>query len=369
MASAGLYRDEAQLVIDLQTHVFPDRCVMTNKEVPADGKLLVELVVGYLPLKNSGWYEGLRVASSGSAVTMQPWGNAGRFTVPLLLPLSPKWQCQRESLLANLLILGGLLSAVVSGATFGIYANADWFWERASCLALSMVIVLLGVAISPPKMSCQLVITQFEDGKIWVTGVHRDWLAALPKWQMPLVVLDHQLLMTRLAKWFFGTIAGSSALVFLLGVWLGISGFVHLKVVKTWPTVQGTIVTSGVTPQKFIAGRRGWVTTYVVAVTYSYTVEDWSFTGSTSFRYDEEKAAVDALHSLYTADGPITVRYNRANPRQAVVSFNDIEDELEAAAVFGTGGLVSGVILFWYVARIAQRQRMLEAEREERLSA
>lgn len=369
MTSAGLYCDGKQLVIDLQSHVFPERCVKTNQEVPADGKLLVPLVSKRLPLKRSGWHEDLRVASSGNAVTMEPWGQAGSFTVPLLLPLSSKWQRQQKSLLGNWLAYGGLLLGIVSGVTFVIYINADWFWVPAIFVVLAMVIGLSGAVMMTTKTSSLLAITQLEDGKLWVTGAHPDWLAELPRWQMPLAMLDRHILMAKVGKWIGWGIAGLFGIGFLFAAWLGISSYVYLQSVKTWPTVEGRIVISGVTEQTFFAKRRGWKTTYAVEVTYSYAVEDQSFTGKTSFSFGDEKAAGGALYSQYSVDEPITVRYNPANPSQSAVNLFDAETAQVIGAVLGGTMLLVGLIMLWFGAREASRQRMLQAEREANLAA
>jgi len=363
MSSAGLYCDGKQLVIDLQSHVFPDRCVKTNQEVPADGKLLVPLVSKRLPLKRSGWHEGLRVASSGNAVTMEPWGQVGSFTVPLLLPLSSQWQRQQKSLLGNWLVYFGLLLGTVSGITFVIFINADWFWVPSIFLVLAMLIGLSGAVMMATKSSSLLAITQIEDGKLWVTGAHPDWLAELPRWQMPLAMLDRHILMANVGKWILWTFAGVCGIGFLFAAWLGISSYVYLQSVKTWPTVEGKIVTSGVTEQTFYAKRRGWKTTYAVEVTYSYAVEDQSFTGKTSFSYGDEKAAGGALYSQYSVDEPITVRYNPANPSQSAVNLFDAETAQVSGAVLCGTMLVAGLILLWFGTREARRLRTLEAER------
>ena len=115
--------------------------------------------------------------------------------------------------------------------------------------------------------------------------------------------------------------------LFLLGaglyaaVWRGAGVIFEATEVADWPTVTGSVVSSF--SQRSNAGStrsHSWV----VVVNYRYEVEGTQFHGDrwtvAGPRKASGEAHADELRSQFTADDPIEVRYDPANPSRSVLA-------------------------------------------------
>lgn len=101
-----------------------------------------------------------------------------------------------------------------------------------------------------------------------------------------------------------------------LGV--GVSMIIRGHKTDKWPTTTGKIIER--TTSRNPGGPRGRSTSYSVSITYSYTVEDKSYTsgniGQVGFQY---KTKVEAQHAADSYPEEVTVYYNPINPDDCTI--------------------------------------------------
>jgi branched-subunit amino acid transport protein len=178
--AAGLWRDGSLLVIDLDSHHFPRRCLISNWPVNAASSIT-------LACHNPPWLEIDRLERNrrqSDANIRIVRGHKSGITVymDLQLPLTPRWRYLKTSFLGRWLLFGalGVLAFIVASQLLvqqlemnGEYL-AIWSWCGLVALVLTGVLIIM-------LQSLLLPVYRLEERKIWVSGVQRKFLDDLPE--------------------------------------------------------------------------------------------------------------------------------------------------------------------------------------------
>jgi hypothetical protein len=203
----GLWRDEKLLVVDLADHHFPRRCLKSNLMVAA----LEPVTLAYsqptleeLRLLRGRDYQQAKITIVDGS---KQWT---RVLIELPVPLSPGWRTIWLTPWGQRSIWIGL--AVFVTAIVGIRYNEDLglFFSLVGMLSM-----LFGAAF---QIALRWVLPVYRvcEGKIWIGGVHRDWIARLPKFTPSRTMLEEEIWLLNASLWacfWFG--------VFVLGLFLG----------------------------------------------------------------------------------------------------------------------------------------------------
>ncbi|WP_254511028.1 hypothetical protein [Anatilimnocola floriformis] len=208
----GVWRDGNALVIDLAGHHFPRRCVKSNELVEPPFSL-VSLTChspGYAELKLLQ-AEPRRFARTKYVVT-SGHKQETRIHFELPLPLTPRWRTIVQSKWGvRLLWIGAAMLMATYAAWVLLHNSFDWEWIPQLSLAVSILVLICGAAVQLHQRST-LTVQKLFDGKIWIGGVHGDWLATLPPFTPSKRMLTEEV---RLLSWSFW-ISASGGLALLL---------------------------------------------------------------------------------------------------------------------------------------------------------
>jgi hypothetical protein len=202
----GLWRDEKLLVVDLADHHFPRRCLKTNQVV----EQLEPLTLTYYGPSSAErqMLSGLQFEKVQiNVIEERKSGSRALFTLPV--PLSPRLRTIWHSPWGQRLIWIGL------GVLVTAFFIASWHRDFAIVfMALGMISILVGIAYLIAQR-WTLPVHRVCEGKIWIGGVHRDWLERLPKFVPSRTMLAEEIWLLHGSLWtciWFG--------VFVLGLFL-----------------------------------------------------------------------------------------------------------------------------------------------------
>jgi hypothetical protein len=359
----GLWRDGQWLVIDLAKHRFPRRCLKTNQ--PVDGPPVhATFTEFHLSVNEREQFRKLRVASS-KAVVRTDWRNPQRLDVKLLLPLLSRYRWLLESSWIPGFCWFGFVAVIAS-----IFAMNDHLHLDSVALVIIREIVFgLAVACFPLGIAMSLIRSwivrkrQIVDRKIWLAGVHRDWLAPLP----PFVAT--RALAERCSSHAFGW---SLFWLLLAAIFVGLTswrlsaakdGYRIGRESRSWLESTGSIVAAEIrdyTTTKRV--RRG--TIYHLHYAYEYPASAKRESGVDREEFYYRQNAEQRLATIRRLGQPLTVYYNPANPSehrlQRGFSWTDLRN-LSLAGLFASLAALFMIKLLGRMRDVFHWQRHLAA--------
>jgi len=193
-AYRGLWRDGRWLVVDLQEHAFPNRCVKTNQPVepPQPPLRLTCFSPPYLEVERLRSEH--RQDGDAKVTIIEGHKQTTRVVVELKVPLNPRWQRILHTPLGTRLLWGG-------AALILLRLASQWLTEQLELsgefLGLWMwVLIIPALAIGAFVLLFQsfiLNIRRLDECKIWISGVHRDWLKPLPEFVPSQGMIERQM--------------------------------------------------------------------------------------------------------------------------------------------------------------------------------
>lgn len=203
----SLWRDEKLLVVDLADHHFPRRCLKNNQVV----EQLAPLTLTYSrPTSAEMQMLGAMQFKHVHINVIEERRSGARALITLPVPLSPRLRTVWHSPWGQRLIwigLGVLLTAFVSA---GFHRDLGILF-----MAFGMLSILVGIAYLLAQRRT-MPVHRVCEGKIWIGGVHRDWLLRLPTFTRSRTMLAEEIWLLNASLWtcfWFG--------VFVLGLFLG----------------------------------------------------------------------------------------------------------------------------------------------------
>lgn len=301
--ATGLWRDGKLLVVELAAHQFPNRCL--KSDVPVRGPhTLVEPRTYNVLADELNLVTGLVVASTGRSLSISRNNKGNNVVTPLAVPLAPGMQARLKSWLGLFLAISGIVFTIACFVTMLFLIQTDWFIIPMIGCGFGVFWMIFGFVWMTLRTYRVLSIQRLADRKVWLRGVHRDWLARLPEYKISPELLgrDYKRAVTS-TWWSFGTaiVFGIAAIVC---VPLSIVGYYHGLASRDWPSVQGSVHGANITTGRTKSGRY-WNVNY----DYRFTINGQTYSGHESDRHSNEFDAQNNLNSKQ--DGtPITVFYN-----------------------------------------------------------
>lgn len=212
----GLWRDRNFLVIDLRDHQFPPRCLKSN--LPCD--LPIEPVPLSTEKVTDDEADQLDEDEELTNIAHVSYGHKSRTTVELRLrlPLRPGWRRLITSpwgtRIAMIGVAGVLLSLLAAFVSSNSVAQANGsIWGLFVLVSLATTFLGLFIRLC---LFWILPIRRIEEKKVWLGGVHREWLRSLPKFVPSSGMLIREL---EFANWqFWPTLAMGFVFVILVFV-------------------------------------------------------------------------------------------------------------------------------------------------------
>jgi|GEM_PF-4121638 len=314
MPSAGLFRDGRYLVVDLASHQFPDRCLKTDQPI-SGAHSLIKLQTYNVPADELDLIRGLVVASTNQLPKISESNKGNSVIVQLGVPLTP---AQARRLKSPWPIISVIFFIALTIACFaGLFLAVD---PNNALIFLSILVgVLIGIVgmigsfvMLTLRTSRVLKIKRLADRKVWLGGVHADWLARLPAYaaSLELIQRDHR----RAAStewWSFATALVFGIATLICGP-IAFLGYTKGVASRTWPMAEGAIQNAEM--KHHTSSRRGrrseW---WTVNFDFIYQANGQAFVGKGSERENSEWAAQNNLQRKPPGT-PITVYYNPARP-------------------------------------------------------
>lgn len=210
----GLWRDEKLLVVDLAEHHFPRRCLKSNQVVEALEK--ITLTYGRPTTAELQLLRGSRFKEVQITI-VEASRQRTRVLLELPLPLSPWWRAVWLSPWGKRSIVSGLAVLLAVYVLYGIggVGNPEHKILAGLFRGTAILALLCGVAF---QIALRWVLPVYRvcEGKMWIGGVHRDWLQRLPKFAPSRTMLAEEIWLLNASLWtcfWFG--------VFVLGLFLG----------------------------------------------------------------------------------------------------------------------------------------------------
>lgn len=216
LVARGLWRDGNYLVIDEKSHQFPQRCVKTNEPVdrPKDSIVFSSWGQAY-----TDWHD--LSPDQRDDIMANGRGNLKReasrsHSVALRLPLNRRWYRILTTRIGGWLVAAGLILAFIG--RMGLDSRE---LKPSVFLPLWYYLHLVGLALLPCGLGCivvvnwMLAIRHISDGKIWIAGVHREYLKALPEFVPNPHILKNEMFRGSSQFWIFAAL-GISFVVYIL---------------------------------------------------------------------------------------------------------------------------------------------------------
>lgn len=209
----GLWQDRNFLVIDLREHHFPPRCLKSNLlcEVPKEP---VALSIQSVRDDEANQLDDDAELTNIARVS---YGHRSPTSVELRLrlPLRPVWRRlitwpwgTRIAMLGAAGVILSFLAAFLSSNVLGWAGAGIW----SQLILISLGTSFLGLFISR-SLSWILPIRRIEEKKVWLGGIHRDFLRSLPEFVPSSQMLIREL---EVANWkFWPTLATGIVFVIL----------------------------------------------------------------------------------------------------------------------------------------------------------
>lgn len=305
--AVGLWRDGRLLVVELAAHQFPNRCLKTD--VPVRGPhTLVEPRTYNVIGEELDLVMHLVVASSGQVLKISRNSKGNNVVVPLVVPLADEMQAKVKSSFGLILAISSILFTLACFAAIFPLAATVWFPIPMIGCGLGIFGMIFGFVLMTLRSSRIVSIKRLADRKVWLRGVHPDWLARLPEYKISPELLGRDYKRAVSSTWWsFGT-----AMVFgiaaVICVPLSVIGYYHGVASRNWPSTQGTVSGANITTGRTKSGRY-----WNVNFDYNFTVNGQQYSGHESNRHNSEWDAQNDLNSKQ--DGtPITVYYHPDTP-------------------------------------------------------
>lgn len=209
----GLWRDGKSLVIDLAEHHLPRRCLKSNEvvELPFEPTTLTLYSPGYSELKLLQDDPRRFARTKYEVISGHKQQTRIRFELPL--PLSPRWRAILLSKLGAWALWIG--AAMLLGTYFGwviLHSTFDWRWIPQLSLTVALLLLAAGAAFQF-FVRWTLRVHKLFDGKIWVAGVHPQWLRRLPEFIPSKRMLTEEI---QILGWSFWICTGGGLLLLIL---------------------------------------------------------------------------------------------------------------------------------------------------------
>ena len=177
----GLSRDGRWLVVDLAEHHFPRFCLKSHQ--PIEPPFAPITLTCYSP--GYAEWQTLQNGPQRFALTkfhiIEGHKQQTRIEFELPLPLTPRWQTiMRSPWGSRLLWIGAVLLIVTYAAWISLHNTFDWTWIPRLSLVVALTMLAAGGAFQLFRR-WSLRVSKLYDGKIWIGGVHREWLRRLPE--------------------------------------------------------------------------------------------------------------------------------------------------------------------------------------------
>lgn len=180
---SGLWRDRGLLVVDLREHQFPARCLKSNRpcELPVEFVTLWTQTIA--PLELDRLEDDDELLESGRVHITRDSKSGVVVEIRLRLPLSPGW---RQIVVwpwgMRLAAVGGI-GVLLSFLALWLWPKFHWVWLTPAVwgqiLVVSLAVLFGGLSIRS-CLAWILPIRRIEEQKVWLGGVHREWLRTLP---------------------------------------------------------------------------------------------------------------------------------------------------------------------------------------------
>lgn len=317
----GLSRDGQLLVVELAAHQFPSRCL--KSDVPVRSHSLVEPRTYNVVIDELDLVTGLVVASTGRSLQISRNSKGNNVVVPLALPLATEFQGKLKSRFGLWLVVSGILFTLAClGASFALAAT-DWFLLPFLGCVLGIGGTILGFVWMALQTYRVVSIQRLADRKIWLRGVHPDWLARLPDYKVSPELLGRDYKRAVSSTWWSLGTATVFGLAAVVCIPLSVLGYYHGIASRDWPNTQGTVHGANI-----ITGRTKSGQYWNVNFDYNFTVNGRPFSGHDSNRHNSEFDAQNDLRSKQ--DGAaITIYYNPDRPAD-----NRLEPGLSDGEIF-----------------------------------
>ncbi len=307
----GLWRDGKLLVLEIGAHQFPNRCLKTDLPISGPHSLVEVRTQNVLP-DELDLVRGLVIASTGQLLRIKENNKGNKVYAPLGVPLAPELQAKLKSNFGLILALSSIgLTIVLFTLTMILsFAGSDLAVIPLLGCLVGIIGIITGFMLLMSRTSGILSVARLADRKLWLTGVHLDWLARLPEYRISLDLLGRDYKRAVKYMWMaFGTsiVAGLAAIICTP---FAVSGYQRGMASQDWPSVDGTIRSASISEHR--SGRRRRVS-FHVDFQFDYSVNGQQHAGE---NYENESTRAAAEMNLRNKpDGTlINVFYNPESP-------------------------------------------------------
>jgi hypothetical protein len=219
----GLWRDGNYLVISENSHHFPRRCVKTNEPVEKPKEFIQFATWGlsYSDLQHLSPAQRAEVLDTRPLLGQR---NVPSHSVQLRLPLNQRWQWIFRTWSGVWAIAAGAVIAIVGQLSL----NSKEL-EPSVLLPLWRGLLVLGIGLALCgglflfAVNWMLSIRHMADGKIWIAGVHRDFLKPLPDYVPMRQTLEHEMFRGNWQLWTYLSLGIVFVVLILVAVAVGAS--------------------------------------------------------------------------------------------------------------------------------------------------
>jgi len=314
--SFGLACDGNCVVVDLRNYRFQNRCLITDE--PVEGDHLPMHFFTCEPLSQPA-----TVGDVKSAIESK-W-NIGPLCVVNIAVRAPQKvpHPERSSVPGHCLLVMGVVTSIL-GVVMAFVGLIVWQWPALIIfipLLVGATLVVAGVRLLI-KLHRPLSIERFQDGFVWLGGVHPGIRDALPPWQDSVAAIA---LRSRMAR----RRPGLGGVVLIIGLLYAAFQYENIFEAidsRSWPSTQGMITTSEIVTRSSFAGRNGpRRTEFEIQVEYSFAAARIGYSGSrigfhrpSGFR--DRETATRRKESAYGVGNPVTVYYSARDPARCTLA-------------------------------------------------
>jgi hypothetical protein len=359
----GLWRDGRSLVVDLAAHAFPHRCLKTDLPLKDAAHAFVSLRTYNVIADELNLVRGLVVASTGQMLTISENSKGNNVLVPLGVPLAPEWQAKLKSNFGLILAVSSIvLTVLLFIATMLLaFANNDLFIVPAIGCGLGVVGMISGFVMMTRRDSSVLSIKRLADRKVWLSGVHHDWLSRLPEFRASPEFLGREIKRAESSRWWSFATAIVFGIAAIVCVPIAANGYLKGIASRDWPSIEGKLYGTHVTAHS--STRKGRTTRWWnVNFNYDYTVNNEQHSGK-SYEKEHSAEAAEANRQRKPDGTPVTVFYNPGSPGDHRLERGISDGEvgwLVAAAIVSIIGLIAACYGLAARSRGAQYQSQLD---------
>lgn len=314
MPSVGLFRDGRSLVVDLANHQFPDRCLKTDQ--PISGMHTpIKLLTYNVNADELNLIRGLVIASTNQMATISETNKGNNVSVLLGVPLTPSQAARLKSPWPLLITIFFILWTITCFAGLFVFIEPNQT-PVFFCLLLGVfagvVGMIMGFVFMTLRTNRVLSIQRLADRKVWLRGVHADWLARLPVYTASTELLQRDMQRAASSEWWSFATATVFGIAALICIPIAIDGYFRGVDSRNWPETSGAI--QNVAVKHHTSSRRGRRReSWTVNFDFRYSVEGKSFSGKGSQTEHSELAANNNAQQK-PPGAPVVVYYRPTYP-------------------------------------------------------